>query len=46
MGFDADRATVYHWDIVINSPKQKLDIYGVDKNKKVHWVIKKGKFVV
>lgn len=46
MGFAPDRATVYHWDIVINSPKQKLDIYGVDKNKKTHWVIKKGKFVV
>ena len=46
MGFAPDRATVYHWDIVINSPKQKLDIYGIDKNKKPHWVIKKGKFVV
>ena len=45
-GFDVDRATIYHWDIVIDSPKQKMDIYGVDKNKKVHWVIKKGKFAV
>ncbi|MBW2977262.1 hypothetical protein KY331_00295 [Candidatus Woesearchaeota archaeon] len=46
MGFEPDRKTVYHWDIVINSPKQKLDIYGVDKKKKVHWIIKKGNFVV
>jgi len=46
MGFDNDRTTVYHWDIVVDSPKQKLDIYGVDKKKKIHWVIKKGKFVV
>ena len=46
MGFSPDRATTYHWDIVIDSPKQKLDIYGIDKNKKPHWVIKKGKFVV
>lgn len=45
-GFENDRASVYHWDIVINSPKQKLDIYGVDKKKKIYWVIKKGKFVV
>jgi len=46
MGFEPDRKTVYHWDIVINSPKQHLDIYGIDKNNKIHWVIKKGKFVV
>lgn len=46
LGFDADRPTVYHWDIVIDSPKQKMDIYGVDKDKKVHWVIKKGEFAV
>jgi len=46
MGFEQDRKTVYHWDIVINSPRQKLDIYGVCKNKKIHWVIKKGKLVI
>ncbi len=46
MGFDPDRKTLYHWDIVINSPKQKMDIYGLDKDNKVHWIIKKGKFVV
>ncbi|MBD3310383.1 hypothetical protein GF351_04140 [Candidatus Woesearchaeota archaeon] len=46
MGFDPDKKTVYHWDIVINSPRQNMDIYGVDSNKKVHWVIRKGKFVV
>jgi len=45
-GFEPDKKTVYHWDIVINSPKQKLDIYGIDKNNKVMWIIKKGKFVV
>jgi leucyl aminopeptidase (aminopeptidase T) len=44
MGFEPDRKTIYHWDIVINSPRQKLDIYGIDKNKKIHWIIKKGKF--
>ncbi len=46
MGFDPDRKTMYHWDMVINSPRQKMDVYGVDSKNKNHWVIKKGKFVV
>ncbi|MBW2989268.1 hypothetical protein KY358_03025 [Candidatus Woesearchaeota archaeon] len=46
MGFEPDRKTMYHWDIVVNAPKQKLDIYGVDKDKRVFWVLKKGEFVV
>jgi len=45
-GFEPDRKTVYHWDIVIDSPKQKLDIYGVDEKGQLHWVHKKGKLVV
>jgi hypothetical protein len=45
-GFDADRATYYHTDIVIDSPRQELDIYGVDKYGKKHWIHKKGKFVI
>ena len=45
-GFDADRATYYHTDIVIDSPRQKLDIYGVDINGKKLWIHKKGKFVI
>ncbi|MEA2036802.1 MAG: hypothetical protein U9O94_04800 [Nanoarchaeota archaeon] len=45
-GFDPDRATYYHTDVVIDSPRQKLDIYGVDKNGKKHWIHKKGKFVI
>jgi len=46
LGFDPDRKTMYHWDIVVNAPRQKLDIYGVNKNKKISWVLKKGEFVV
>ncbi len=46
LGFEPDRKTMYHWDIVVNAPKQKLDIYGVDKKKKIFWVLKKGNFVV
>ena len=45
-GFEPDRATEYHTDIVINSPRQKMDIYGVDEDGKEHWIIKKGEFVV
>jgi len=45
-GFEPDRATDYHTDIVINSPRQKMDIYGVDDKGKEHWIIKKGEFVV
>ena len=44
-GFEPDRATDYHTDIVINSPRQKLDIYGLDSEGNEHWIIKKGEFV-
>ena len=44
-GFEPDRATDYHTDVVIDSPRQKLDIYGVDDSGKEHWIIKKGEFV-
>ncbi|MBN2459376.1 hypothetical protein JXB28_03765 [Candidatus Woesearchaeota archaeon] len=54
-GFEDDRPTVYHYDIVINAKEQKLDIYGVKKEKakggkpvkeKKLWMMKKGKLVV
>jgi hypothetical protein len=45
-GFEPDRATEYHTDIVINAPRQKMDIYGVDEDGNKYWIIKKGKFVV
>jgi len=45
-GFEADAATEYHMDVVIDCPRQKLDIYGVDKKGKEHWIIKQGKFVI
>ena len=44
-GFEADRTTEYHYDIVIDAKKQKLDIYGISKRKKI-WVMKKGKLLV
>jgi hypothetical protein len=45
-GFEPDRASEYHTDIVINSPRQKMDVYGVDKKGEKHWIIRKGDFVV
>jgi len=45
-GFEPDRATDYHTDIVIDAPRQKMDIYGVDDKGEKHWIIKKGEFVV
>lgn len=46
MGFEPDRKTLYHWDMVINSPRQKMDVFGVDSKGNEHWIIKKGEFVV
>lgn len=43
-GFEDDRASVYHYDIVINAKQQKLDIYGIKDNKKF-WMMKKGSLV-
>jgi hypothetical protein len=34
-GFEPDRASVYHTDIVINAKRQKLNIWAVSKKKKV-----------
>ncbi|MFT4304809.1 MAG: hypothetical protein ACMXX8_01845 [Candidatus Woesearchaeota archaeon] len=44
-GFDADKATDYHYDIVFNAKKQELDVYGISKGKKYD-IMKKGKLVV
>lgn len=44
-GFEPDRSTEYHTDIVIDAPRQKLDIWG-SKGSKKYWILKKGKFVV
>ncbi|MBI2541542.1 hypothetical protein HYV80_02430 [Candidatus Woesearchaeota archaeon] len=43
-GFEPDRSTEYHMDIVFNAPRQKLDVFGVDKCGKKHWILKNGEF--
>ncbi len=45
-GYEPNRETLYHCDIVINNPRQKMDIYGTDPKGKEHWIIRKGKFVI
>jgi len=44
-GYEPDRSTEYHMDIVFNAPRQKLDVYGTDKQGKEHWILKDGEFV-
>ena len=44
-GFEPDRSTEYHMDIVFNAPRQKLDVYGTDKSGNKHWILKNGEFV-
>ncbi|MFA5142460.1 MAG: hypothetical protein WC471_05840 [Candidatus Woesearchaeota archaeon] len=45
-GFEKDRKTVYHMDIVIDAAKQKLDIYGIKPDGAEVWVLRKGRMVV
>jgi hypothetical protein len=54
-GFEEDRASIYHYDIVINARDQKMNIYGVkygkgkdgkEKEIKRYWMLKEGKLQV
>ena len=44
-GFEPDRSTEYHMDIVFNAPRQKLDVFGIDTKGNKHWILKNGEFV-
>ena len=44
-GFEPDRSTEYHMDIVFNAPRQKLDVYGLDKKGNKVWILRGGEFV-
>ena len=43
-GYEEDRSTDYHMDIVFDAPRQKLDVYGIDKAGKEHWILRNGEF--
>lgn len=45
-GYEPDRETLYHWDMVINCPEQKIDIYGVNGKGKKLFILKDGNFVI
>jgi len=42
-GFEPGTQTVYHWDTVINSVNQKINVFAVDEKGRKHFIIKKGK---
>jgi leucyl aminopeptidase (aminopeptidase T) len=44
-GFESDKSTEYHIDVVINAPAQRLDIVG-KRGKKNIFIMKKGRFSV
>ena len=44
-GYEDDRSTDYHIDIVFDAPRQKLDVYGIGSKGKEHWILKDGEFV-
>ncbi|MGM5482693.1 MAG: hypothetical protein ACQESF_04485 [Nanobdellota archaeon] len=45
-GFEDDKATDYHFDLVVDAPRQKLDIFGVDDEGNKTYVMQKGKLLV
>ena len=45
-GYEEDRSTDYHVDIVFDAPRQKLDVFGKDNKGKLHWILEKGKFAI
>src|SRR3989338_1159468 len=44
-GYETDRDTEYHVDIVINSPRQQLDLYGEDASGRIFPIHKNGHFI-
>lgn len=44
-GYEEDRSTDYHVDVVFDAPRQKLDVYGTDKEGREHWILKDGEFI-
>jgi hypothetical protein len=45
-GYEPDRSTEYHMDIVFNAPRQKLDVFGTNKKGGKVWILKGGEFVL
>ncbi|MFW5991379.1 MAG: hypothetical protein ACOCQX_04060 [Candidatus Nanoarchaeia archaeon] len=45
-GFEEDKVTEYHSDVVIDAPRQKLDIYALDIHGKKTYVMRKGELIL
>ena len=45
-GFEPDRQTLYHWDFVIDIPRQKISIKAIDSKGNKQYIIKDGRFVL
>lgn len=45
-GFEPGTQTVYHWDFVIDVPRQKISIKAIGKKNREIYIIKDGSFVI
>jgi len=45
-GYEPSRETTYHSDIVLNCPRQKVDIWVETPKKEIIWIMRKGNLVV
>lgn len=45
-GYEPNRESTYHCDIVLNCPRQKVDMWVITPKKEKLWIMKKGKLVV
>ncbi len=45
-GYEPNRETTYHCDIVLNCPRQKMDIWVETPKGETIWIMRKGKHVV
>jgi leucyl aminopeptidase (aminopeptidase T) len=45
-GYEPSRETTYHCDIVLNCPRQKMDIWVETPKGETIWIMRKGKHVV
>lgn len=45
-GYEPGRETLYHCDIVLNCPRQKVDIWAITPARSRAWIMRKGNLVV
>ena len=45
-GYEPSRETTYHCDIVLNCPRQGIDIWAETRSGKELWIMRNGRLVV